>query len=116
MCAGIGCIILVVVAFWPLFSLRAVGAGDVKLFSVIGGYYGGIFLLQVLTLLVFLAGGVSLIQILRKRIFQDRFQYFVRYVLYGRKSMYYLPERDGRAMVIPLTPLLAVAYYIVRIT
>lgn len=112
---GVVCIMVSILVLMPLFCIRAVGAGDVKLLSVISGFYGLIFWGKTGILFLFLAGTVSLIQMLRKKLFLYRFQYFIHFIMYQRKEIYYQPERDGRDMVIPMTPLLAVAYYLVYI-
>lgn len=98
---------------FPLFYLRVIGAGDVKLLSVISGFYGLGIWMKTGIVFLFLAGVVSLVYMVRKKLFLRRFQYFIHYIFYDRKSTYYLPERDGREVVIPMTPLLAVAYYLV---
>lgn len=110
---GAVCIVVSVLVLMPLFCIRAVGAGDVKLLSVISGFYGLTFWGKTGILFLFLAGIASLIHMLRKKLFLYRFQYFIQFILYQRKGIYYQPERDGRDMVIPMTPLLAVAYYLV---
>lgn len=104
-----------ILLLWPLFLVRGIGAGDIKLLSVISCYYGLKFWGETGIIFLFFAGCVSIVQILKQKILRKRFQYFINYVLYDRKSKYYLPERDGRSMTIPLAPLLAVAYYFVYI-
>lgn len=110
---GVFCIAVSILALMPLFLLRAAGAGDVKLLSVIGGFYGLAFLGRTGVVFLFLAAMVSVIQMIRKKCFLKRVQYFIHYVLYDRKSVYYEQERDGTGMVIPLAPVLAAAYYLV---
>lgn len=110
---GIFCIAISIFALFPLFAIRAMGAGDVKLLSVISGYYGLAFGVKTVLVFFLLAGVVSLIQLLKKKWLIRRFSLFFRYLLYDRKTEYYEPERDGRDMVIPLAPVLSVAYYLV---
>ncbi len=110
---GIFCVAVSILLLWPLFMIRGIGAGDVKLLSVISCYYGLGFWYETGIVFLIFAGVVSIVQILKEKILRKRFQYFIHYVLYDRKSKYYMSERDGNAMTIPLAPLLAVAYYIV---
>lgn len=112
---GVVCIAAVIAAAWPLFLLRWIGAGDIKLLSVVAGFYGLRFLGKVIVLLLFFAGIVSLAHLLKKRLFLRRFRYFIQYVMYGRKGIYYDAQRDGREWVIPMAPLLAAAYFFIRI-
>lgn len=65
---------------FPLFIIRVVGAGDIKLFSVIGGFYGAAFGFRAI-LFSFLAAAVfSIISIIRKKQFQKRVLVFINYV------------------------------------
>lgn len=112
---GIFCVVVSISLLWPLFVIRGVGAGDIKLLSVISCYYGLKFWGETGIVFLFFAGFVSIVQIIKQKNLRKRFQYFMNYVLYDRKSEYYLPERDGRSVVIPLAPLLAAAYYFVYI-
>ncbi len=110
---GIFCVAVSILLLWPLFIIRGLGAGDIKLLSVISCYYGLDFWGETGVVFLFFAGIVSIVQILKQGILRKRFQYLITYILYDRKSKYYLPERDGRSMTIPLAPLLAIAYYLV---
>lgn len=110
--AGIGCIIISVLAGMPLFALHVAGSGDIKLFSVICCYYGLAFGVRVGVISVFLAGILSGIHMIQNKLFFKRYRYLFHYILHGRKNVYYAPDRDGREMVIPMAPVLAVAYYV----
>lgn len=114
--AGLSCIVISILLLWPLFLFRAIGAGDVKLLSVISCFYGLAFLGRAGVIFLLLAGILSLIQSLRKGLLINRFRYFIRYIFYDRLSAYYEPERDGREVTIPLAPLLAIAYYLVYLS
>ncbi len=102
-----------ILLLWPLFTIRGIGAGDIKLLSVISCYYGLAFWAETGVVFLFIAGVVSIVQILKQGILRERFRYFITYFLYDRKSKYYEPERDGRSMTIPLAPFMAVAYYFI---
>lgn len=112
---GMISIIISILAGWPLFLIRGLGAGDIKLFSVIGGFYGLFFLARTFVLLIFFAGIISLIRLFHKKIFLNRIHYLFYYFLHRRKDSYYDAGRDGRDPVIPLVPVLAAAYYVMRV-
>lgn len=107
-------LVTVTIAF-PLFWIRAVGAGDVKLVSVIGGMYGLEFLYLVTVVWLIMAGFVSLAILFRNRIFLDRFQYMWFYFTAGREKgvPYYDKNRDSPESTVILAPILAAAYVLV---
>mgnify|MGYP004627158519 CR=1 FL=1 len=111
MLAGAGCIALAVLVAWPLFCLRGVGAGDIKMVSIAACFYGMRFTAKMTALWIVLAGMYSFLKLLRERMLLKRLRYFCRYLVFGRGAAYYLPDRDGRSVVISLVPFLAVAYY-----
>ncbi len=113
--AGLGCIAVSILACIPIYLIHAVGAGDVKLFSVICCYYGLAFGVRVGVIAVFLAGILSMIHMIQNKQFFNRYRYFFQYFLQGHADVYYEPGRDGRKMVIPMVPALAAAYYMVSI-
>ncbi len=105
--------VLVVMAIgYPLFLIRAVGAGDVKLLSVIGGVHGLCFLCTVSVIWLILSGIVSLAILLRNHILCERFFYVWHYFAAEKagRTPYYLAERDGKKCTVILAPILAVAY------
>ncbi len=114
---GILFIIIPIAAAMPLFLIRAVGAGDIKLLSVISSFYGIHFLLKVTCLTLTLAAVLSFLKLVRKRAFLERFHYFFSYVLYGYQAgdKYYIRKRDGVEFVIPLAPVMAAAYFMTLI-
>lgn len=111
--AGICCIITGILILLPVYGIHGMGAGDVKLLSVIGGMYGMKFWAQTGIVFAFLAAIFSFVHMWKKHIFVNRICYFFRFVILERKGKYYDASRDGREMVISLSPVLAVAYYIV---
>ncbi|BCJ97004.1 A24 family peptidase [Anaerocolumna chitinilytica] len=78
---------------FPLFLIRAVGAGDIKLFCVIGGFYGIAFGFQIILLSFLTAAFFSIILIIRKGQFQKRLFVLKNYIrkLYLAKEM---PEKE----------------------
>lgn len=110
---GIYCIVVSIILLFPLYYIRAVGAGDIKLLSVVSGVYGLEFWVRTGVVFAVLAAMISLLHMLRRKSLINRFQYCIHYIFTKRTDVYYDPERDGREMVIPLAPVLAAAYYIV---
>lgn len=111
--AGIISILLSNVLFMPLFCIGGMGAGDIKLLSVICGMHGVDFWLRTVIVFGILSAILSFIHILRKHLLWKRFYYFFHYYFIDRQGSYYSADRDGRDMVIPLSPVAAAAYCIV---
>lgn len=107
-------LVTITVAF-PVFKMRAVGAGDVKLLSVVGGMHGLDFLFSVSVVWLVLSGMVSLAVLFRNQIFLKRFHYVLSYFAAGRgnKGPYYDRDRDSAECTIILAPILAFAYVLV---
>lgn len=38
--SGLGYMLITILIFWPLFLIRGIGAGDIKLFALIAGLFG----------------------------------------------------------------------------
>lgn len=94
------------------------GAGDIKLFSVIGGLYGAHAVINII-ILAFLAGGIlSIIRLIQVKNFKSRLQYLAVFILkqYRKKEIekYYIKERDGTEMVIPFTIAIGMGFLIYR--
>ena len=108
--------LLPICLFWVLFRYRMLGAGDIKLFSVIGGLYGPRAIINIIVL-AFLAGGIfSIIRLIRVRNFKSRLQYLAVFILKQCKKKeiekYYIKERDGTEMVIPFTIAIGIGFFI----
>ena len=96
--------VIPIVILWLLFRYRMLGAGDIKLFSMIGGMYGSSAVMNTLVL-AFLAGGVlSIIRLFQTGGLKDRLQYLASFISSQCKEQkiikYYQCERDGRGPVI----------------
>ena len=96
--------IMPLVILGSLFRYRMLGAGDIKLFSMIGGMYGPSVIMNTM-ILAFLAGGVlSIIRLLQTGGFRNRLQYLAGFISSQCKEKkivkYYQCERDGREPVI----------------
>lgn len=112
--AGVCCVLLGTAALLPMFCIRGMGAGDIKLLSVIAGMYGMKFWVHTGIVFAVLAAVASLLHMLGKRQFLERMKYFVCCAVLHRRKTYYDVKRDGYEMVIPLAPLAAMADYFGR--
>lgn len=108
------CIMITILIGFPVFMTGGIGAGDIKLMSVIGGMYGLVFLAKVAMLFLIMAGAVSLVKLIRKRALISRTKAFIYYLLHIRDagSRYYCIGRDGSEFTICLAPVMAAAYFI----
>ena len=78
-----------------LYYFRMIGAGDIKLFSVIGGFVGIRSVLTCITI-SFLAGAViSAFLIIRRGILRERLQYFFAYISDYIQFRKWVPYRKG---------------------
>ena len=108
------CITITILVGMPLFRIGGIGAGDIKLLSVIGGIYGMNFLANVTVLFIGMAGIVSFIYLVKKRAVFTRVCKFLNFARYSiTTERYYEMKRDGKEFVIPLAPITALAYFIV---
>lgn len=96
----LGPVILVIAAFYPLFRLGTLGAGDVKLFGVCAGYLPGGKILKFLFFSMLFAAIISLIRIIRQPDPKERFLYFCEYIRdvaeSGRWKLYFEDKQEQR--------------------
>ncbi len=89
---------------WWLFRFKMLGAGDIKLLSVIGGIFGVPFVIRVMVAAFFLGAVMSVFQLLRHKSLGYRLHYLAEYVSYYFKTKeikpYYVKERDGTKPVV----------------
>ncbi len=87
-------IVLPIVVLFLLHQLRMLGAGDIKLFSVIGGFVG--HPVWVIILYSFIAGGIlAAIQMLYRRILVDRMKSFWNYFHTCYQTRQIVPYNSG---------------------
>lgn len=100
---GIG---LPVVMLFLLFLFRVMGAGDIKLISVVGGFLGPRAVFQCIVITFILGAVFALIKIIIKQNLLYRLHYLAKYstefIKTKRIEPYYKPE-DGMDCVIHLT-------------
>lgn len=113
----IGMIIPIIVLF-PLFMIKALGAGDIKLLSVVGCFLGPSDIIKIIIISFFSGGVLSILYIIRSKSLFKRYRHFKSYISqvikeYKSKKTankidpnniriipYYQKERDGRSGVI----------------
>lgn len=78
--AWFGGIIIPIFILFPLFLLKALGAGDIKLFSVIGSFYGILFVLKSIWIAFVIAAVLSVIHLIKYKQVFCRLQYLVNYL------------------------------------
>jgi len=108
-------VLVILATGFLLFLIRVVGAGDIKLCSVIGGIQGMAPCVHILAVSVFLAGVWSFAKLIKKRMFAERFRYAWSYFTAGGagRKPYYDKNRDGTECTILLAPFLAAGYLLV---
>lgn len=102
-----------IIVCMPLYHIGGVGAGDIKLFSVVSGFHGIIFTCKVGVVFVIISGVFSIWKLIKINVLQDRISRL--YFLFRNSPRaalgYYLEKKGKEDFVIPLAPILAVAYF-----
>lgn len=103
---GYGIIIPIGILF-IVFIIRAIGAGDIKLFSVVGGLIGGPLVIQVILYSFIIGAILSVVKLIKSKNISYRMHYLANYIsqtLETKKVIpYYEEKRDGYDCVIPFT-------------
>ncbi len=73
-------ILLPILLLFPLFLMKALGAGDIKLFSVIGCFYGLTYVLKSIVAAFFIAAVMSIIYLIKYRQVFYRLHHLVNYI------------------------------------
>jgi len=74
----------------PLFLFKVLGAGDIKLFSVVGSFYGVIFALKSIMVALIIAAILSVIHLIKYKQVFYRLHHLVNYI----QSMYQNYEKS----------------------
>lgn len=116
----LGSIIIPILILFPLFFIKALGAGDIKLFSVIGGFFGTFYAMQIIAISFVVGAVLSLVQLIRYQVLKIRLLYLLSYFRGCRlktttqhkqesKFKYYDRERDGTKVVIHFSAAIFIA-------
>jgi Flp pilus assembly protein protease CpaA len=71
---------LILILFYPLFQIGALGAGDVKLLAICSGCLSGKTILGFLAFSMLIAACISLIKLYKENNWKERFYYFYAYL------------------------------------
>ncbi len=99
-------IVFPIVLFSPLFLIRAMGAGDIKLMAVTGAFFSMSDNIKCMILAIFIAGIIALLKLLIYRNVRERFRYgFIYYknlwlsvATGGNVEMPYMLKEDEETM------------------
>lgn len=88
---------LLMVLLYPFFKIGAIGAGDVKLFGVTGGYLPSEKILSFLFFSLLVAAMISLLKMWKEKSFVRRWRYLAAYLEEVLKSsgLRLYPEKEG---------------------
>lgn len=88
---GVSGALLPLVILFPVFRIRGLGAGDLKLLSVAGAFFALHKSAVCLIMTIFLGGILAVFKMLYQRNFTERIQYFIDYVrrVYETGEFYY---------------------------
>lgn len=109
-------VVLPVVCLFPLFYFRMMGAGDIKLLAVIGGFLEFKGILNCLILSVFIGAVIAVYKMYRHNLFHERFAYFSYYMknyLKTKDTVPYYSNLSGNAKIhfaIPVGIAVAIHY------
>lgn len=95
---GVNDMLIVCLIFLPVFKLRGIGAGDIKLFCMITCFYGVVFGLKSAALTIILAGILAFYRVLKNPILLGRFLELKNYLLYGAGGgeKYFIAEMNQK--------------------
>ncbi len=106
--------VAVTAVLFPLFLLRMMGAGDIKLMAIMAGYLGFSSGMRAIGFGCIIGAVLALLKMIMQRNLRNRleflFAYFKRLILTKEIVPYYRPERDGYGVVIPFAVCLLAGY------
>lgn len=101
-----------------LFYFRMIGAGDIKLFCMIGGYTGPEDCLRCMFLAILFGGMISLIIMIRNKNLGQRLSYLGMYISdyteYKKWKSYISKAEDNAKFCFSVPMLLSIIFYVVR--
>lgn len=103
-----------IILLFGLFCLKMLGAGDIKVISVLSGFYGWNAGLQIFILALFYGAVWSVFKIILYRNGKERFGYFFQYLKHIKSEKKCLPYRSetitDKTCTIPFTVVILIAY------
>lgn len=93
--------ILPILLLFLLFLFKVLGAGDVKLFSVIGSFYGASFVFQTIIIAFLFGGLLSIVHLIKSKQVIYRLQFLAEYIQTYRCKMNDPDENGKKQYVIP---------------
>lgn len=116
MCVWFLGMVFPILCLWLLFTLKMMGAGDIKVLSMVGGFYGFHEARRILVFSFLIGAILSIIHVIRYKNLFIRLRYLVNYIagLRSKKriSPYYVRKRDGEDSIIPFTLAIATSVII----
>lgn len=111
-----------ILLLWIFFRYKAIGAGDIKLFSIIGGLYGLQFVIIHMILALFCGATISIIHFIKYKDFWYRLSYFISFFseklslkrIIIHPVPYYDKDMEGNEPVIPYTLAITVGFLLQR--
>ncbi len=88
-------IVLSILCLWLLFCFHALGAGDIKLLSVVGCFVGPLLVLECILYAILIGGVMSLGKMLYEGNLVQRYRYFIQYLRKVVRNRCYEPYQDG---------------------
>ena len=113
------CLMTPFVLLFLLYLFHVIGAGDIKLFSVVGGFLGSSKVIHIIILAFIIGAVMSLIQIISFHNFKYRIQYLTNYIHTIRKKKritpYYNREKGSTKEVIPFSLAIMISVFVTLI-
>lgn len=91
----LGGVMLPVLLFGTLYYFRMMGAGDIKLLCVVGGFLGPFGVFFCIVRAVFAAAVISAVLLYRNRTLASRWEYFWNYITEYSVTKKWKPYMDG---------------------
>ncbi len=70
-----------IILLYPLFLVRGLGAGDIKLFSVLSIFYSFSTMIQIMIISLYIGAGIIAVRFVYARLFQKSFQHYIHYTV-----------------------------------
>ncbi len=98
-------ILLPIIVFFPLFLIRAMGAGDIKLLAVTGAFFTIKENMECIVVAILIAGVIALIKIVAEKNIRERIKYLFVYLAHIYKyavagNFYEKPYMDTEDKVV----------------